>query len=134
MPNLDFLIVCEDVQNTFEPSDVNGSIRITPQIVNPLDYISPYSLPGNYSFALFGSISSILEDGTLSVIIKSPKNEEIFRTGKMAVKKPDKEFESVKFSFNIRNFLFMEEGKYNISIFINENKIGNRDIYVRAQG
>lgn len=133
MANLDSLIVCEDVQNIVE--NRNGTLNVRPQIIGPLDFISPYSVPGNYSFAIFGSISGIPEgvDSRLHIVINSPEGEELFKSEEMIVKKPDNRLASVKVSFNFRNFLFKEDGKYNIAVYFDENKIGDKDIYVQAQ-
>ena len=133
MAKLDSLIICEDIQNIIDSSNGNSFPR--PQIIGPLDIISPYSVPGNYSFAIFGSISEVANgtDSKLCITISSPQGVELFKSGELLIKNPDNKFPTIKFSFNFRNFLFPENGKYRLDVNVDGNKIDSRDIYVQAQ-
>ena len=122
MAKVSNFIICEDIQNQFVPNTENESLTLQPNIVSPLSSVTPVSIPGNYSFAMFGVLSEYDKNtaNEMVISIEDPNGKECFSTSSIKIPQAiEGGTDNFSFAINLRNFVFKYEGKYKIRIKFN---------------
>ena len=136
MATISNFILCEDIQNQVLQTE-NGATMLQPNIVSPLTVISPISVPGNYSFAMFGVMSGYNKDvaNEVNISIVDPNDNECFSTPGIQIPCiPNTNADRFNFSINLRNFVFKTEGNYKIIIKLNHAACFEKEFEVIAKG
>lgn len=135
MVKVSSLVLCECVQPSLN-QDANGGVEIRPNIMSPFTNIQPVAVPGNFSFAIFFSLSNIDNiDSTiqnnLQIKIIAPNGDVVFTSAAISIPSDIIPDESFAYSIDFRNFVFTQEGNYNIDIFYNGENIYNYTFSVK---
>lgn len=124
---------CDSIQPEMTPQGIK------PQIIRPLQMLTPVALPSNYSFAIAFSIIDfdITKENNIRILFISPTNKIINDTNNIKFKIPEKNIlpnqpNIMQFNLEMRNVIFREKGMYSTQIFVNEEKIGEYKIAVVA--
>ena len=137
MANISNFILCEDIQNQIVLQTETGIPTLQPNIVSPLTVIAPVSVPGNYSFAMFGVMSGYDKDiaNEMIISIEDPNGNDCFTTAGIQIPcVADNCMDRFNFSINLRNFVFKTEGSYKIIIKLNHIVCFETCFDVRAKG
>lgn len=137
MAKINNFILCEDIQNQIILQSENGIPTLQPNIVSPLTVIAPVSVPGNYSFAMFGIMSGFDKEATNEMVISilDPNGKECFATAGIQIPPvPGNNIDNFNFSINLRNFVFRTEGSYEIVIKLNREVCFKTCFDVKAKG
>ena len=103
------------------------------QIVNPLQVLSPYAIPGAFSFAFSCGISDFNtdEDNVLNIQLSDPEGTVITDSGLISIPAfPEgighlpKDFRSFMFNMDFRNQPIKYSGLYSLAISMNGEQIG----------
>lgn len=128
-------IICENVQTLTEKTD-NGEIIQKPQIINPINTISLYSIPSYFTFAIFGNLTEIDDDcdnATIYIEIYKPNGLVYFKSKELPLPIHEIQNSDLKFSYDIRNFTFEYYGKYNIKLYVKNNCIAETQFTVEER-
>lgn len=117
-------VLCENVQPTIFRNS-NGKNEIRPNIISPFNSIQPIAVPGNYSFCVFLIIDGVdkTAQNTIQIKITAPNEETVFSTGTFEVQPESVIDSNITFSLDLRNFIFLQEGNYIISVSFNNTEI-----------
>ena len=108
------IIFSDSIQNTV----VNGQIK--PSISNPINFIKPYAIPGNYSFAIFCIVENlpIKNEHKLSVKTYNVNGDCIFESGEIIVNEQMGNIEDmcvpVSLSVEFRNLIIPDVGEIKV--------------------
>lgn len=126
-------VYCENIQNEMTK---NGSRT---QIVNPLQVLSPISLPGNYSFAISCSIAGFnpQEEIKVRIVFTAPDGSTVDDTGDIEFKAPSimdssRKFKGLQLNLDFRNVVFQCAGIYSTKIQIDGETVGEYKIAVET--
>ncbi len=129
-PNVS-IIFCDSIQNNI----TNG--KPTPVISRPLKSITPYRIPGNFSFSLYCSIEGLDADKKhwLRIEVKDTKNKTILSTSNAEVPTvPDAaEIPMVEFSVDFRNVVFLEPGNVTATVYVDDEKCSEGTLIVNQR-
>ena len=113
-------------------------VRIVPppkkqifSLVDPLQMIALFSLPGRISFSISVGLQGkefVLRDNTFIIEIKDSDGESVLRTEPIKVEKiTDKDLASenhgVVLNLDVRNFMFSKRGMYKSYLIVNGEEI-----------
>jgi len=124
MPEVMSFIISEGVRR-----ENIGIAKSADWIIGPVQILSPFSIPSNYSFFTTLAIYEINESEIIKLMFKSPDGEIVYNTTDIPLSNiehgnvPEK-YRSVVFSFDIRNMHLKEEGIYTAEIFVDDVLIG----------
>lgn len=126
---------CDSIQTEVTPQGAR------PQIVNPLQALTPFSVPGNYSFAIACNIAGfdIKKENIINIKFISPSGHVLNDTGDIKLQFPIEQTRidkpgMMQFNLEMRNLVFMEIGVYSTEISVNHTKLGEYKIQVMVGG
>ena len=137
MARIENFVLCEDIQNQVVLQSETGVPTLQPNIISPLSEITPVSIPGNYSFAMFGIVFDYDIDTSNEMVISivDADDEECFSTASIKIPYAnEKSTNKFIFAVNLRNFVFKREGNYKIVVKINHTVCFEKVFYVKAKG
>jgi len=133
MGNISSFVYCDNIQTEYTPQ---GPIA---KIVNPLQVITPYAIPGNYSFAISCNINGLDVTKTNDVQIRctAPNGDDVYDTGIIHIQLPREEVipdkpGALQFNLDLRNIVIKEAGTYETKVLLNGAVIGSYRIDVVA--
>lgn len=125
-------VYCDNIQPEITPQGVVGH-----RILNPLQVLSPISLPSNYSFAISFCVNELENDSenTIRVQFLSPSNSIVNDTNEIKFMAPVQQgsqnsLSRMQFNLDFRNLVLYESGTYKTIVFFNGNPIGEFKIPV----
>ncbi|WP_308539564.1 hypothetical protein [uncultured Ruminococcus sp.] len=127
------IIFCDSFQQSID----NG--KIIPSLRTPITSISPYAVPGNFSFCIYCSVSglSIAESKSVELQLVGYDNEIIFTTSKiklseMNLKAIDDMYRPLELAVDLRNVLIMKREPLVAKLFVNEKIIASEKLTVKS--
>jgi len=140
MCKIAYFLYCDSIQPILATSPPNTIYQIT----SPLLALTPFHIPGSYSFAMAFAISGLdaaIESSSLRVEFYNPEGGLVQSTGN--IKTPIMEDEKSKFfpldfkgifmQMDMRNVTFETEGVYSTKVFMNDDLLGEYPVYVTQQ-
>lgn len=122
------IIFCDSIQNNF----ING--KPTPVISRPLKAITPYNLPGNFTFSIYCSIEGIKTDKKhwFRIEVKDTKNATILSTSNAELPMtPDVvELPMIEFAADLRNVVLLDSGDITAIVYVDDEKCGEEILKV----
>lgn len=132
MAKLFSFTICDSLSNM--PAAA-GSV---PMLIAPQIALRPQFIPGNYSFGVAIGISGVnlKEPNKMKFIIKSPDGTTVYDSGENelpVVTKSDSlpaENQGFIMCIDVRNLVFLSEGEYTFSLFLNGENIADKSVPV----
>ncbi|MGD7021746.1 DUF6941 family protein [Rossellomorea vietnamensis] len=131
MARIGYVIVSEDVYG----SDRELIIK------NPLNSISPYSLPGNFSFVIAFSIIDLIRDTSyhLTIELKDPNKKDVIQKQELdfSYNPPPQVAEKVKsgaMNLAFNNVVFKQEGIHTLTVSVTGGNSHSIEILVHPSG
>ena len=122
---------CDGIQTEMTPQGPK------PQIVKPLQVLTPIALPSNYSFAIACNIADfdVNIENSVRICFVSPSGKNVNDTDEIKFQIPHEQIKVnrpsvMQFNLDMRNVILREEGVYATRIFINGEQIGEYKIAV----
>lgn len=124
------IIFCDNVINNFS----NG--RMVPSISRPLTSITPRSIPGNYTFAIFFSIENVPKGShTLQLELYNTQNIKIFDSNIIELKSGlnllGDVYAPIEASAEIRNAVIETAGRFRAVVILDNNEISEQILEVK---
>lgn len=126
---------CDSIQTEITPQGAK------PQIVNPLQVLTPIALPSNYSFAVACNIVGfdVYKENSVQIRFVSPSGKVINDTNEIKFQMPKEQIKHnrpsvMQFNLDMRNVVLEEDGIYATQVFMNGEKIGEYKIAVTVGG
>lgn len=116
--------------------------EITPQgpryrIMNPLQALTPVSIPGNYSFSIACNVAGFepMKENCVKIVFLTPEGDILYDTGEVKFLIPKEQINAngltgMQFNLDIRNLILKETGLYSTKIYFNNNELGEYKIQV----
>lgn len=122
------IIFCDSIQNNF----ING--KPTPVISRPLKAITPYNLPGNFTFSLYCSIEGIKSDKKhwFRIEVKDTNSATILSTSnaELPITPDGAELPIIEFAADLRNVVLFDSGTVTAIVYIDDEKYGEETLKV----
>lgn len=122
---------CDSIQMEMTPQGPRN------QIVNPLQFLAPIAIPGNYSFAIACNVAGFdaKKENSVRIQFVSSANQVLNDTGDIKFQLPADQSRSAKpnvmqFNIDLRNLILNETGLYATKVFVNNEQIGEYKIQV----
>lgn len=127
------IIFCD----SFQQSIANG--KIVPSLRTPITSITPYAVPGNFSFCIYCSVSglSVGESKSVELRLVGPDKETIFTTSRielneMNLKTIDGMYMPLELAIDLRNVLIKKKEPLVAQLFVNEEVIESEELIVES--
>lgn len=127
------IIFCD----SFQQSIANG--KIVPSLRTPITSITPYAVPGNFSFCIYCSVSglSVGESKSVELRLVGPDKETIFTTSRielneMNLKTIDGMYTPLELAIDLRNVLIKKKEPLVAQLFVNEEVIESEELIVES--
>lgn len=130
MAKISTFVYCDSINTELTPDGPRH------QLVNPLQVLSPVSLPGNFSFAISCGISGLDRSGeyTVKMVVVDPDNVPVYDTGELKIQLSDQQVQEssgrLQFNLDLRNIVLTKPGEHSTKVFINNKEAGAYDIEV----
>ena len=128
MARVSSFVFCDSVQVQQTPEGTQFW-----QIINPLQVLSPYAIPGAFSFAFSCGVNEFDtdEDNVLNIQFSDPEGTVLNDSGSINIPAfPEglghlpKSFRSIMFNVDFRNLPIKHRGLYSLAINMNGEQIG----------
>ena len=124
------IVFCDSIQSSI----ING--KLSPTISRPLSYITPISIPSNYTFAIYCSLEGLERDKkhVLRIEVKDPDNLLIMSATNLELPSIEdinsKVYPRVEISIDMRNVVIMHAGTFKAEIYDNDDSICVEELQV----
>lgn len=122
---------CDSIQNEMT---ANGPRT---KIINPLQAIAPFAIPGNYSFAIACAVAGfdVNVKNSVRIQLQTEEGEVINDTGEIEFQLPEEALKNnqpaiMQFNLDFRNLVLPKTGVYSTIVSFNGNQIGEYKIPV----
>ena len=125
MEYISSFIYCDSFQTEFTPEGPRY------QIVNPLQVLTPITVPSNYSFCISCNLAGFdpSVENDIQFQFFSPTNQVVYDTS-IKFKIPEEQLRegkpaTMQFNMDLRNLVIRELGLHYTKIIVNNHEIGN---------
>lgn len=136
MAKISSFIFCDNVQQQFvQGNGVVGNVIFN--LINPLQVLSPYTIPGSFSFSFSIGLSDFdtTIQNTLCIKFRDPFEKIVTELSDVPLPPMPKdvvtlplEYRSIRFNADIRNALIEHSGLYSMLVIFNNEAIGEFSI------
>jgi|GEM_PF-897665 len=132
MAKVTSFMICDSIQQQPLPTLDNPNNTVF-HLINPLQVLVPYSIPGMYSFSISIGLNEFDTDiaHTLDLYFMTPHNDPVSSLTSIQIPSfPEniqnipKEYRSIFFNTDLRNVVIKEAGIYKIKIDLDSSEIG----------
>ena len=123
--------------NSFQQSISNG--KIVSSLRTPITSISPYAVPGNFSFCIYCTVSGLSVDKSKSVELQliGSDDEMIFTTSKielneMNLKTMDGMYTPLELAVDLRNVLIIKKEPLVANLYVNGKVVETEKLIVKS--
>lgn len=131
MEYISSFIYCDNIQIEMTPQGPRH------QVVNPLQVLSPVSIPSNYSFSIACNVAGfdVTKENRVRVCFLAPSGNMVNDTGEIKFQIPQEQIKPnrpnvMQLNLDMRNVVLKEEGLYSTNVYVNGEEIGNYKISV----
>ncbi len=125
------VIYCDSIQNQI----VNG--QMIPNISNPISNITPYAVPGNYSFSIFVKVENIRcdERHILKIDILDTENKLVMESPNIDISKDtmmivNEFYAPITVSMDLRNVVIQSLGYFTTKVYLDGKELASQSLNV----
>lgn len=136
MAKISSFIFCDNVQQQLVQGN-NAVSNVIFNLINPLQVLSPYTIPGSFSFSFSVGLSDFdtTTSNTLCIQFRDPFDKIVTELADISLPPMPNdivtlplEFRSIRFNADLRNVLIENTGFYSMLVLFNKQAIGEFSI------